>query len=309
VLCLIEVPTRQGSTVIGPKSQVESTMTPPLSLRQIVWSRFDCLEPLPQYSREDILYWEDYTAAFFRSNGMAYQPEDSNVQQCLQAQDRTPFVGMAEALLKRLTDCAVVDDVDFVVLAHWLPDLHLGSSVTNFAMHYLGLKSAFGFAISDRGLSAPLFALDCIDKYLRDDRKKALLMVMDQKHLLYRSRLRDSFKPDNNGCVMLLERRTAPGLTYLGYRRTALPCAGSLPDSCRSMLASLSLRREVTTIITADPQLESLAPAQVVMADARLVCAAPFAALSEAVAPNCDYLLVTCDKHCLCGVGFRSAET
>jgi hypothetical protein len=284
-------------------------MTPLLSVKKIVWSQFDCLEPPPAYSDDDILYWENYAAALFRSNGMAYTSADSNVKQCLRAQDRTPFVGMAEALLKRLTNCAVLEDVDFVVLAHWLPDLHLGSSVTNFAMHYLGLKSAFGFAISDRGLSAPLFALDCIDKYLRDDRRKALLLVMDQKHLLYKSNLSDSVKPVNNGCVMLLERCSNPQLSYLGYRRTALPCSESLPDSCRSMLASLSLRRDTTTIITADPQLASLAPVSVVRADARLVCAAPFAALSEAVAPNRDYLVVTRDTHCLCGVGFRSTET
>lgn len=284
-------------------------MTPPLSVNKIVWSRFDGLETPPAYSDEDIRYWDNYTAALFRSNGMAYTSAHSNVKECLRAQDRTPFVGIAEALLKRLTDCAVLDDVDFIVLAHWLPDLHLGSSVTNFAMYHLGLKSAFGFAISDRGLSAPLFALDCIDKYLRDDRRKALLMVMDQKYLLYKSRLSDSVKPDNCGCVMLLERCSTPQLSYLGYRRMALPRAESLPDNCRSMFASLSLQRDTTTMITADPQLASLAPAQVVLADARLVCAAPFAALSEAVAPNRDYLVMTRDSNCLCGVGFRSAET
>src|SRR5436190_20125643 len=103
---------------------------------------------------------------------------------------------MAEALLNRLSQRAAISDVDFVLLAHWLPDLHLGTSVTNFAMHHLGLSGAFGFAISDRGLSAPLFAVECIDKYLRDGRGKAVLMIMDQKHLLYKSALIDSLSPD-----------------------------------------------------------------------------------------------------------------
>src|SRR5260370_40721871 len=105
---------------------------------------------------------------------------------------------MAEALLTRLARNAVLTDVDFVLLAHWLPDLHLGSSVTNFAMHHLGLGKAFGFAISDRGLSAPFFALDCIDKYLRSGRNKARLLVMDQTHLLYKSGLTAALMPDKN---------------------------------------------------------------------------------------------------------------
>jgi hypothetical protein len=216
-------------------------------------------------------------------------------------------VKMAEVLLTRLATNTVLNDVDFVLLAHWLPDLHLGSSVTNFAMHHLGLDNAFGFAISDRGLSAPLFALECIDKYLRGGRKKALLMVMDQKHLLYKSDLTQALNPNNTACVMLLERRNGPGLAYLGYRRHVVTSPACLAQECLALFDTLSLRREVTTIIASDGLFAGLGlPGHIRKADPRLVCAAPFIELSETRVPNRDYLLLTRDAHAICGVAFRS---
>jgi hypothetical protein len=284
-------------------------MTLYLNPNYLVWNRFDSLEPPEPSWLDQLPYWEEYTAAFFRSNGLEYLPEDGNVKEWLQAADRAPFVKMADVLLRRLTDRGDLHDVDFVLLAHWLPDLHLGTSVTNFAMHRLALKNAFGFAISDRGLSAPLFALDCIDKYTRDGRTKALLMVMDQKHLLYRSTLRDSLRPHNNACVMLLERDGRSGLEYLGYCRRVLTAPDALSEECRAVLHPLSLRNERTTVITSDPLVASaVAPVPVVTADRRLVCAAPFVALSESLTADHDYLLLTRDDHGLCAVGFRSPE-
>ena len=284
-------------------------MAPHLNLEHIVWDRFGCLEPCQPGWLDDLSYWEDYTAAFFQSNGRAYRAEDSNVRGWLEAQDRAPFVRMAQVLLSRLAAQTVFHDVEFVLLAHWLPDLHLGTSVTNFTMHHLGLEAAFGFAISDRGLAAPFVAFDCIDKYLQSGRRKALLMVMDQKHLLYYSPERASLSPDNNACIMLLERRSTPGLTYLGYRRLVLASPPSVYDSCLAIMASLSLRSRRTTIITSDLLIASLTlPAHMVTADRHLVCAAPFAALSEILAPNRDYLLLARDAQAVCGVAFRSAE-
>jgi hypothetical protein len=216
---------------------------------------------------------------------------------------------MAEVLLSRLAGQTVLHDVEFVLVAHWLPDLHIGTSITNFAMHRLGLKTAFGFAISDRGLAAPFVALDCIDKYLQNGRRKALLMVMDQKHLLYHSPVHTSLNPNNNACIMVLERRPAPELSYLGYRRLALACPPSVYDRCLEIMASLSLRSHATTIITSDPLIASLTlPAHTVTADSHLVCAAPFVALSGSLAPNRDYLLLARDAQAVCGVAFRSAE-
>jgi hypothetical protein len=284
-------------------------MAQDLDLEHIVWDRFGCLEPCQPEWLDDLSYWEDYTAALFQSNGRAYRPEDSNVRGWLQAADRAPFVRMAEVLLSRLAARAVLDDVDFVLLAHWLPDLHLGTSVTNFAMHHLGLRTAFGFAISDRGPAAPFVAFDCIDNYLRGGRRKALLLVMDQKHLLYHSSVQASLRPDNNACIMLLARRPTPRLTYLGYRRLVLAAPRSVHDTCQAILASLSLRSDATTIITSDPLLAALPlGAHTVAADRHLVCAAPFAALAGSLAPDRDYLLLVRDGQAVCGVAFRSPE-
>jgi hypothetical protein len=280
-----------------------------LNLEHIVWDRFGCLEPCQPEWLDDRSYWEDYTAAFFRANGRTYRPEDSNVSGWLQAADRAPFVRMAEVLLSRLAARACLRDVDFVLLAHWLPDLHLGTSVTNFAMHRLGLNSAFGFAISDRGLTAPFVAFDCIDKYLTGRRKKALLMIMDQKHLLYQSSLRASLNPDNTACVMLLTRRPTPGLAYLGYRRLVLASPSTVEHTCLAIMRSLALRSHATTFITADPLIAALhLPAHIVTANRQLVCAAPFAALSRILVPARDHLLLARDGQAVCGVAFRSPE-
>src|SRR5207245_396827 len=137
----------------------------------------------------------------------------------------------------------------------------------------------------------------------------ALLMVMDQQHLLYHSPVRASLTPDNNACIMLLARRATPGLTYLGYRRLVLTSPSSVAHTCLAIMASLSLKTHTTTIITADPLITSLSlPADTVTADRHLVCAAPFAALSDMVAPNRDYLLLTRDGPAVCGVAFRPLE-
>jgi hypothetical protein len=284
-------------------------MTLPLKLTHQVWDRFGCLEPWKESWIDQRAYWEDYAAAFFRSDGNKYRCSDSNVSKWMGAADRAPFVKMGEALLGRLKNRTALNDLDIILLAHWLPDLHLGSSVTNYAMHHLGITSACGFAISDRGLSAPLFALDCIAKHLRNHRHRALLMVMDQKHLLYKSSLMDSLRPYNCACVMLLERGPGPGLIYLGYRRQILRPSESLAAQCLEVVDLLALRRNRTTVITSDHQVAGItAPVRIATADPQLVCAAPFVALAENTEANRDYLLLTRDHHCLCGVGFRSPE-
>lgn len=284
-------------------------MTLPLSLRHFVWERFNSLDPFQPHWMDELPYWEDYTSAFLRSNGSECRSQDCNVKEWIQAEDRAPFIKMAQVLLSRLVDQTCLTDVDFVLLAHWLPDLHLGTSVTNYAMHHLGLSSGFGFAISDRGLSAPFFALECIDKYLRDGRRKALLMVMDQKHLLYKSDLKGSLNPDNSACIMVLERQIGPGLHYLGYRRAGLPSTDCLTQHCLSMLQTLALRIQQTTIITSDRLTADLdLPACIIQADPHLICSAPFVGLFQSLAPNRDYLLLTRDRHSLYGVGFRSLE-
>jgi hypothetical protein len=133
-------------------------------------------------------------------------------------------------------------------------------------------------------------------------------MVMDQKHLINKSRAVDELNPDNNACLMVLERRDGPGVEYVGYRRVP-SSPQSLPDDIARMLRSLSLQGDKTTVITSDQSVASFARAgATVVADRHLVCAAPFVALSQAVKPAGDYLLLTRDDRCLYGVGFRSSE-
>jgi hypothetical protein len=108
---------------------------------------------------------------------------------------------------------------------------------------------------------------------------------------------------------MLLARRPTPGLTYLGYRRLVLASPSSVHDACFAIMASLSLRNHTTTIITSDPLIASLTlQVHTVTADRHLVCAAPFAALSDILASNRDYLLLTRDGQAVCGVAFRPPE-
>jgi hypothetical protein len=83
----------------------------------------------------------------------------------------------------------------------------------------------------------------------------------------------------------------------------------SLSGDIARMLRSLSLREDRTTVITSDERIASLTHAgSAVVADKRLVCAAPFVALAQAVKPDGDFLLLTWDDKCLYGVGFRSLE-
>jgi hypothetical protein len=275
----------------------------------IICDQFTALEePLPHWLEQKD-YWEQYTKAFFRSNGLDYSSADSNVETWLSAPDRAPFAAMADALLDRLRNRVDLSRIDFVLLAHWLPDLHLGTSVTNFVMHKLQLDGSFGFAISDHGLSAPFFALDCMCKYLRDGRSRGLLLTMDQKHLLYRSDIVDRYQPANSACVISIDTTVTEGLLYAGYARAPLP-GQSLDNTFRTLTEKLALRFQDITLI-AEPFLLDLlsnhhkALAATAAVDPRLLCSGPFARLSELAEPGGTYLLLTRDSACLTGVAFH----
>ena len=158
-----------------------------LNTQSIVWDTFGGLEPAKPEWQEQVAYWEDYARKFFKSNGMEFHAEDSNVENWLMSDDRAPFVDMVRELLPKLAEAKENEQADAILFAHWLPDIHLGTSVTNFAMHKLGLKDCLGFAISDRGLSAPFFAFDSLYKYLSKGRQRGLLIIADQKHAMYKS--------------------------------------------------------------------------------------------------------------------------
>lgn len=274
----------------------------------IVWSRFDGLEPPEPDWDGHHAFWEEFTRSFFHANGLAYDPaSDSNVARWLSAPDRAPFAAMVAALLPRLAERERLDDADMVMLAHWLPDLHLGTSVTNFAMHRLGLTDCVGFAVSDRGLSAPLFALDCIARCLANRTRKALLLVMDQKHLLYRSAAVDALRPENAACAMVLEPGAGAGLRFLGYRRdtgSALP----VPDRVAAMAAALGIAPSGATLVGPPDLLAELPAWPGLAADPRLVCTAPFAALAGLAGLEGAVLILTRDHATLTAVGLAATE-
>ncbi|WP_391349662.1 hypothetical protein [Azospirillum sp. A23] len=273
----------------------------------IVFREFAGLEPVEPDWRKDVAYWEDYNAKFFGSNGLTYTAADSNVASWLQAPDRAPFAFMVRDLLPALERRTDLSDIDFVLLAHWLPDLHLGTSVTNYALHRLGLENGFGFAISDRGRSASLFAVHCIARYLGQGRRRALLMAMDQKHLLYRSPLVESLDPVNSACIMVLEQDGASGLTLAGYRRCPGVTAAMLASRIGLLCRDFGLD-PAGTLLIADPAVAERSdfPGPVLLQRPQHLCSAPFAALAGCPDAGSDVLMIIHEQDCLTAVAFKA---
>ncbi|ATF18576.1 hypothetical protein [Phaeobacter gallaeciensis] len=265
----------------------------------------------PNWLRE-VDYWEDYNTRFFRANGKIYQPGDSNVQTWLTAEDRAPYAAMARELLDELTARMDLSDIDLVLMAHWLPDIHLGTSVTNFALHHLGVRDGFGFAISDRGLTAPLFAMHCAARYLTADRRKALILSMDQKHLLYRSPVIEALNPGNSAAAMVLERDVQNGTSYEGYRRVTLTGdEGDLTAAVHNLCADFGEAPESVCLIAAPDLLNRVDHKGRVLAQStQLLSAAPFAALQQAEAEGAGRacLLVTQERKALSAVMLRADQ-
>lgn len=263
---------------------------------KLVWGRFGGLEAADPAWLGDTGFWEGFNTAFFKANGRSYDAErDSNVGDWVTAEDRASFTDMIVALAPRIA-AADLDGVDMVILAHWLPDLHLGSSVTNFAIHHLGLKDCTGFAISDRGLSAPLFAFDFAARAIANGRcSKVLLLVMDQKNLLYRDPMISELKPENTAAAMVLGAECL-GLAYRGYvRRSSIKgteAAAAIADIRRGFGLS-----EDAVLIGPD----SLPGA--VAVEPSLICAAPFVAMIQHD-PGRDVLLATWQFGALSVLGF-----
>ncbi|ATG35440.1 MULTISPECIES: hypothetical protein [Phaeobacter] len=277
----------------------------------LICREFGGLEPAdPNWLRE-LDYWEDYNARFFRANGKTYQPGDSNVETWLTADDRAPYAAMTRELLDELSGRMDLSDIDLVLLAHWLPDIHLGTSVTNFALHHLGVQGGFGFAISDRGLTAPLFAMHCAARYLSADRRKALVLTMDQKHLLYRSPVVEALDPVNSAAAMVLEHDASQGMSYTGYRRMALADQDTPWEAVAEFCAAQGQVPEDVCLI-APPELLACAEHQGPSRaqSAQLLSTAPFAALKDAQAStSCNaYLLLTLERHAVSAVMIRSDE-
>jgi hypothetical protein len=284
-------------------------MTISIDPKSIVWGTFAGLEPPVTDWSGQIDYWEDYTRRFFRSNGKDYAPGDSNVVRWLTATDRAPFANMLQALLPALSERADLADVDLVIFAHWLPDIHLGTSVTNLALHSLGLEKGLGFAISDRGRSAPLFAMHCIDRYLSRDRMKALLIVMDQKHLLYKSPVVADIEPFNSASIMVLSRDENGPLHYRGYYRRPGLTSERLAAETMGFAEHFGLD-PAFCVLVADGGLiaETGWPGPVLAQEPRLLCSAPLVALANHAQDGRDYLLITYENECLSGAFFAAAK-
>ena len=225
------------------------------------------------------------------------------------ADDRAPFAAMVEALLPDLTRRADVAGTEVLLFAHWLPDLHLGTSVTNFAMHKLGLTDCFGFAISDRGLSAPFFAFDSLHRYLGATGQKGLLVIADQKHVMYRSDLVQGLNPKNAACVVAVDTANRAGLRYAGYRRMAIGPEGAGAALSRAMV-ELGLEAGRSLIIGPQCLLnEGPAAALTVATDERMICSAPFAALAQSDRSDLDHVLLCRDGDWLSVLGFAGGGT
>ncbi|QMV14994.1 hypothetical protein [Vibrio spartinae] len=298
-----------------------------INQQQIIWDTFGNLETFNPEWLEQQDHWEDFIAAFFKSNGLAYDSDMSRVESCIRSEDKAAFASMFERLLPRLRQRTDLSDVDTVILAHWTPDLHLGTSVVNYVIHTLELgEQSFGLAISDRGLSAPFMALDCIHRYIQERDSSALLLIADQKHLLYRSSLMDELAPENSACIVKISR-SGSGWTYAGYRKHTHVTERDIDQSVQEMITHFGLAPETRIIASPTllarlsceselssrplPEHDDLPRAshkKHIAIDDKLLCAAPFAALEQYGQPDQDYLLIRHDDGILTGVGFTHQE-
>lgn len=265
---------------------------------------FAGLEPFDPVWLAERDEWESYASGLFRSNGLPWRPSDSNVDQWLQAPDRSSFLAMTEELLPPLQAVRDLSRVVLVIVAHWTPDLHLGTSVSNFILHELGLTKALGFAISERGLSAPFFAVDCVARYLQTG-QQALVLVVDQKHLLYHSPAFNPSSVQNSASLLLLEQG-GPGRPITGYRRQLRNPGEPLAESLRLMLAQRPEWPAGITLV-ADPLTlaESGWTGPCQATEPARLCSAPFAALGGC---SGQALLLQAGEPALFGLALGAAQ-
>lgn len=281
-----------------------------LNPKTIVWDTFGGLEkPKPEWE-EQIAYWEDYAAKFFRSNGMVFSAKDSNVENWLLSDDRAPFADMVKELLPRLEKLVALDDVDAILFAHWLPDIHLGTSVTNMAMHKLGLKDCLGFAISDRGLSAPFFAFDALHKFLSKGRKRGLLIIADQKHTMYKSDVIDAIDPFNAACILPVDLTNLHGPLFVGYARGFITGETTERQVVETLTKGFGLDPQSVQFIGPEDLLDDpVFDGRKTVTDKRLVCAAPFISFSNVNDTSVDHVLLCRDGNCISALGFSGAAS
>ncbi|MCX2941968.1 hypothetical protein ORG37_02430 [Rahnella perminowiae] len=261
--------------------------------------------PQPEWE-EDIPHWRSYVQHFFAASGETLSAEDEQVNAWISSNERAAFSDMVAALLPDLAPVVQPQRVKTVLMAHWTPDLHMGSSVVNLAIHQLGLAHCLALAISDRGPDAGLFALDGLSDCLRGKDEDGLLLIAEQKNLMYFSPLMAHLKPENNACICLVNTQQR-GLRYLGYQRLT-PSADLNTDILKSV-AHFGLSLEQLTLIGPARCLAALPAGCTSFAvNPHLLCAAPFVALGEIFQPGRDYLLMSEHDGQISLCGLAAAE-
>jgi hypothetical protein len=272
----------------------------------IVFQSFHHTEtPQPEWETE-IPHWRSYVQHFFAANGQTLSPQDERVPAWINSPERAAFCDMIAVLLPRLAEVIEPARVKTVLMAHWTPDLHMGTSVVNAAIHQMGLSACLAMAISDRGPDAALFALDGLNDCLAGKDEDGLLLIAEQKTLMYASPLMEALQPQNNACVCLVNKQQR-GLRYRGFKRASLAqwSAGWLSQA----IEQLGLAKGRVTLIGPTRLLEvAPADAHAFAINPHLVCAAPFVALRTLWEPQRDYLLISENDNGISVCGLAAAE-
>ncbi|MCU1748581.1 hypothetical protein [Pseudomonas sp. 6D_7.1_Bac1] len=281
-------------------------MTLCLDPADIVFQSFHHTEaPLPEWEA-DIPHWRSYVQHFFLANGETLNPQDEQVQAWITSQERAAFSDMVGLLLPQLAAVIEPQRVKTVLMAHWTPDLHMGSSVVNAAIHQMGLSACLALAISDRGPDAGLFALDGLNDCLAGKDEDGLLLIAEQKNLMYFSPLMAGLQPENNACVCLVNKQQR-GLRYRGFRRA--PLAQWSNEWLSHAVEHLGLAKERLTLIGPARLLEKAhVGAHSFAVNPHLLCAAPFVALRTLWKPERDYLLISENDNGISLCGLAAAE-
>ncbi|ACT04980.1 hypothetical protein Dd1591_0087 [Dickeya chrysanthemi Ech1591] len=283
-------------TYIDPRSILHRSFTPPASMSQQV------ISPAQEY------YWHSYASRFFESNGLDWHERLANLQHSRQTGDLTSFINMISQLLPVYQARNDLSHIDSVLMAHWTPDLHLGSSVINYVIEELRLPACLALTISDRGPDAALFALSSIANCQREDNHDSLLLIADQSNLPYHSSLLDSLTPENNACLFSVCCDERP-LHYQGFCRHPQYTADTLTQSVDTLCRRFELQQERLCVV-ADPLLLAELPPSMtgIATNPHRVCAAPFVALAENYQPGCDYLLLVHHQDTLSAVALQGLE-
>lgn len=281
-------------------------MTLCLDPADIVFQSFHQTEAAMPADDLDIPHWRSYAQHFFRANGQTLSPQDDQVDAWVTSPGRASFSDMIAVLLPRLATVIDPARVKTVLMAHWTPDLHMGSSVVNAAIHQLGLSACLALAISDRGPDAGLFALDGINDCLAGKDEDGLLLIAEQKSLMYASPLMTALQPQNNACACLLNKQQR-GLRYRGFRRTTLRHWST--EWLLHAVEQLGLTSERLSLIGPAPLLEAAhASTHSYAVNPQLLCAAPFVALRTLWEPQRDYLLISESANGISLCGFAAEE-